>query len=97
MADRKGALIHEAASPTNPHVRDDDRVRPPPACVACNAIHGGVGAERMCLRTAVLSLTDTLATLRRKYNEDIGAKDVQIARLERLLSDLNPQRPTASR
>ena len=56
MADRNGVVIHEPPSPTNPHVPDVERERPPPPCVACGAIHGGVGAERICLRAAVTRL-----------------------------------------
>jgi hypothetical protein len=91
MADRKGALIHEPAPPTQAHASDEPRIKVP-ACFGCGAIHGGVGAELLCLRAAVRA---GLGPVRRKHAAEIAAKDQEIARLKRMLSEFNPK-PEAS-
>lgn len=62
MADDKGALIAPAlvASPP-PHA--DTRAEPIPRCAACGAIHGGVGAERICMRNEIGRLRALLSKL----------------------------------
>lgn len=89
MADREGNLIHEPPSPTNPHRPDVERDPPPPPCVACRVVHGGVGAEILCLRTAVRSLGTRLAFLQQAYTREIGLRDRKIEGLEGLLADRN--------
>jgi hypothetical protein len=85
MADRKGALIHEPPSPTEPHRPDVERDPSPAACVGCRGWHGGVGAEVNCLRRVVLNLRAHLETVRedaRRENE----------RMRTMLAEFEPGR-----
>ena len=92
--DRDGKLIHEPPSPTNPHQPDVARERPPAPCVACRRVHGGVGAETLCLRARVVSLERELVRVRDLYNaqmvlhaRELAERDRKIEGLEGLLED----------
>jgi hypothetical protein len=52
MADDKGKpLAAELVASPAPHA--DTRAEPIPRCKGCGAIHGGVGAERICMRNEI--------------------------------------------
>jgi hypothetical protein len=85
MADRKGALIHEPPSPTEPHRPDVAKDPPPALCVGCGVWHGGVGAEMNCLRRVV-------TTLRARLEEHDRAHAQENRRLRAMLEEFEPGR-----
>ena len=47
----------------SPPAHADTRAEPIPRCVACGAVHGGVGAGRLCLENEVRRLRALLSKL----------------------------------
>jgi hypothetical protein len=86
--DRDGKLIHEPPSPTNPHQPDVTRERPPAPCVACQRVHGGVGAERICLRARVVYLQAELVRVRELFNDQEAIHVREMAARDRTIEGL---------
>jgi len=62
MADETGKALAPAL-PASPPSHDDERPKPLPKCIACGAVHGGVGAGFLCLENEVRRLRAILRRL----------------------------------
>ena len=47
----------------SPPAHADTKAQPIPRCVACGAVHGGVGAERICMQNEIRRLRACLFQL----------------------------------
>lgn len=63
MADEDGKPLAPALR-ISPLREDDEKPRPLPKCIACGAVHGGVGAGILCLENEILRLRGVIARLR---------------------------------
>lgn len=62
MADEQGKALAPPLRASAPSA-DDEKPKPIPKCIACGAVHGGVGAGFLCLENEVLRLRAVIRRL----------------------------------
>lgn len=87
MADKKGRVIAELASPTTPHGPDEPANARPKTCAACGLVHGSIGEHLACLSAEVRGQRLTIKGQR----GIIGGRDLTIEDLRTETASLRRQ------
>ena len=61
MIGRQGPIAPDLVASPAPHA--DTKAEPIPRCVACGAVHGGVGEGRICLENEVRRLRRVVSAM----------------------------------